>query len=150
MWRSEFRSGARSRPRGCRDGCRLRRQRRRVLPTWALACPSCRERVNGRHRSGLESPSGISVTGHAPRGGHASDQANWWARPVPATTADRSNRGHAAAARSSASHAEVTGTEPGGSPSGSTATTLTDLQAGARAGLAVVSLVLRQDVELLV
>src|SRR5882757_10782840 len=36
--------------------------------------------------------------------GHASNQANWWARPVPATTADRSGQGHAEAARSWLSH----------------------------------------------
>jgi len=28
--------------------------------------------------------------GSRPQGGQASDQANWWARSVPATTADRS------------------------------------------------------------
>ena len=43
--------------------------------------------------------------GSRPQGGQASDQANWWARPVPATTADRSEEGHAGAARSCASHA---------------------------------------------
>ena len=36
--------------------------------------------------------------------GQASDQANWWARPVPATTTDRSDEGHAEAAGSVESH----------------------------------------------
>jgi hypothetical protein len=39
-----------------------------------------------------------------PSSGHASDQANCWARPVPATTTDRSNEGHAEAAESVESH----------------------------------------------
>ena len=36
---------------------------------------------------------------------YASDQANWWARPVPATAADASAEGHAETARWDASHA---------------------------------------------
>ncbi|MDT7706926.1 MAG: hypothetical protein QOG20_2533 [Pseudonocardiales bacterium] len=43
------------------------------------------------------SPSGTSVTGHA-HGRQASDQANRWARPVPATAADKSTARHAEAA----------------------------------------------------
>jgi hypothetical protein len=39
----------------------------------------------------------------AAKSGQASDQANWWARPVPATTTDRSE-GHAEAAGSVESH----------------------------------------------
>src|SRR5215211_1188148 len=42
----------------------------------------------------VRSPSGTSVTGY-PESGQASDQANWCARPVPATTTDRSDEGHA-------------------------------------------------------
>ncbi|MCW2720428.1 MAG: hypothetical protein JWR81_4250 [Pseudonocardia sp.] len=45
------------------------------------------------------SPSGTSVTGHA-HGRQASDQANRWARPVPATAADKSTARHAEAAGS--------------------------------------------------
>ncbi len=52
--------------------------------------PSNWERVDGT------APAWVGVTerhicdGSRPRGGQASDQANWWARPVPATTADKS------------------------------------------------------------
>ena len=62
--------------------------------------PSCRERVE------WSAPVWVGVTewhicdGSRPRGGQASDQANWWARPVPAATMDKSKRRHAEAARS--------------------------------------------------
>src|SRR6186713_2098712 len=52
----------------------------------------------------MGSPSGTSVTGHALPGGQASDQASWWARPVPATTTDKSSAGHAEAVGSASSH----------------------------------------------
>src|SRR5215213_2720681 len=55
-------------------------------------------------------PARVEVTewhicdGPRPSSGQASDQANWWARPVPATTTDRSDEGHAATAESVESH----------------------------------------------
>jgi hypothetical protein len=74
----------------------------------------------------MGSPSGTSVTGHAPRGGQASDQANQWARPVPATAADKSRPRHAKAARSQYGSHRAAGPKPGALPPRSTATTLTD------------------------
>ena len=44
-----------------------------------------------------EAPVGGGTTGE---GAKASNQANWWARPVPAATMDKSKRRHAEAARS--------------------------------------------------
>src|SRR5215213_6826583 len=55
-------------------------------------------------------PAWVEVTewhicdGSRRKSGQASDQANWWARPVPATTTDRSEEGHAEAAGSVESH----------------------------------------------
>ena len=73
------------------------------------------------HRSGpscggsgsTSAPAWVGVTerhicdGSRPCGGQASDQANWWARPVSVSTTDESGPGHAEAARSFASHAET-------------------------------------------
>src|SRR6476660_6962332 len=67
--------------------------------------PSSGERVKRSAPAWAEVTEWHICDGSRPQGGHASDQANWWARSVPATTADRSNTGHAEAARSSASHA---------------------------------------------
>src|SRR6476659_3044196 len=52
----------------------------------------------------VESPNGISVMGHTPRRGQASDQASRWARPVPANQGDKSQERHAEAAGSCLSH----------------------------------------------
>src|SRR5215204_4450478 len=58
----------------------------------------------------MSAPAWVEVTewhicdGSRPSSGQASDQANWWARPVPATTTDRSDEGHAETAESVESH----------------------------------------------
>src|SRR5215207_1518928 len=58
----------------------------------------------------MSAPAWVEVTewhicdGSRPSSGPASDQANWWAKPVPATTTDRSDEGHAEAAGSVESH----------------------------------------------
>src|SRR5215213_7990607 len=55
-------------------------------------------------------PAWVEVTewhicdGSRPSSGQASDQANWWARPVSATTTDRSDERHAETAGSVESH----------------------------------------------
>src|SRR6185437_12121059 len=54
------------------------------------------------------------------------DQASWWARPVPATTADKSRPRHADGARSQYGSHRAAGPQPGALPPRSTATTLTD------------------------
>jgi hypothetical protein len=58
--------------------------------------------------------------------GQASDQANWWARPVPATTTDRSEVGPRQSGRIRRESHRVTDAERGSPPPRSTATTLTD------------------------
>jgi hypothetical protein len=52
----------------------------------------------------VRSPKRQICEGSRPRADKLLNQANWWARPVPATTTDRSTTGHAEAARSSLSH----------------------------------------------
>jgi hypothetical protein len=44
--------------------------------------------------------------------GQASDQANRWAGPAPATPTDKSTGRHAYAARSNVSHVKITSTGP--------------------------------------
>ena len=56
------------------------------------------------HRPGCGHHSGRSGEGSRPRADRLLNQANWWARPVPATTTNRSTTGHTEAARSSLSH----------------------------------------------
>src|SRR4051794_31436086 len=52
----------------------------------------------------VRSPQRQICEGSRPRADRLLNQANWWARPVPATTTDRSTTGHAEAARSLVSH----------------------------------------------
>src|SRR5215207_998482 len=70
----------------------------------------------------MSAPPWVEVTewhicdGSRPSSGPASDQANWWARPVPATTTDRSDEGARRGGRIRRESHRVTDTEPGGPP----------------------------------
>src|SRR5581483_6519283 len=52
----------------------------------------------------VRSPQRQICEGSRPRADRLLNQANWWARPVPATTTDKSCQRHATAAKSSESH----------------------------------------------
>src|SRR6476659_2657456 len=90
---------------------------------------ACLSRMPGkRARPVLRGPRRSNAPGlpDRPRADRLVIRPFWWARPVPATAADRSTTRHAEAARSRPESRRARRHQPGGPPPGSTATTLTD------------------------